>query len=197
MKKFILFTIMFLIFSFPIYCFSKTEVTVDLEKLDSNTQNEILKLQKKVSESVGQIDVKVEKIQKYKDIGLAIGVGLKEVCMTLNVEVNNFIKTPAGLIITGLVIYKCGGKDILKLVIMILLCSTFYIFATFSLFWWLGTKKRVKQVVDKVKEYEYIPRLEFKEGSYGKPSGRSICIFIHITSYIITTLILLMTICNL
>lgn len=136
----------------------------------------------------------LEKAQKYKDIGLAIGVGLKEVCQTLNVEVNNFIKTPAGIIVTTLVIYKCGGKDILKIVIVILLCSTFYIFTTLSLLWFLGTKKIVKKEVDKVKEYEYISRFNFKPEGYSNPSGRTVCIFIHTSSYVITTIILLIAI---
>lgn len=58
MKKTILFLLMFLIFSFPIYGFSKTEVTVDLEKLDSNSQSEILKINKKESEVKNTVDQK-------------------------------------------------------------------------------------------------------------------------------------------
>ena len=134
----------------------------------------------------------MSKLEKFAEVGTQIGVAIKQLCQTLNVEVNEFIKTPAGIIITGVIIYRCGGKDILKLLILMIFCFIGYIVTLSSTYFWLSNKKVCTDVVDKIKSYQYIPRHDFDVNDDGKIA----CVVIHVISLIIITLIFIITICN-
>lgn len=108
-----LYAALFLIlFSFTT-TFAGTQVTVDLTELPADVQNTILNIQKKQDKLTSNFNEKA--IEKYASIGKMLAVAMKEFCQTIGVEVNEFIKTPAGKIVTALLIWKYIGSDLTTL----------------------------------------------------------------------------------
>ena len=91
---------------------SETTVTVDLSDLDSNSRNAIIKALKK-QESVTDTLSKVVDPKAASEWAMAVTGAIKEVCKTLNIEVNEFVKTPVGMMVAGLIVYKVIGKDVI------------------------------------------------------------------------------------
>lgn len=102
------------------------KVVVDLKTLNeisSNSVSNVLKAiekEKKAVEEAKALAPKVEevlenidpdKFQKYVD---TIVSGVTALCKGLGVAVNEFIHTDVGLILTTVIIYNCGGKEIIS-----------------------------------------------------------------------------------
>lgn len=64
---------------------------------------------------------------------------IKDIANDLNVTVNEFIKTPAGMAVAGLIIYKVAGKEVLSQVFDIVLIIPFWIICM-SILWLLQRK---------------------------------------------------------
>ncbi len=104
------------VFVFTSVSLAATPVTVDLEKLPETARSQVLnelekESKKKKSNSIelkDLRDINPEDIQKW---GRAIASGVKETANVLNVEVNEFIKTPVGKGTAFLVFWKFIGKD--------------------------------------------------------------------------------------
>ena len=116
-KMFVLLVSFMLIVGFSAPTFAQnrdnTKVTVDLKELDDFTRNKVIEMIKK-SESTGvPISLGDLKPLEIKTWANAITETIKDVCHNLNVEVNEFIRTPAGMLITGLIVYRVIGKDLL------------------------------------------------------------------------------------
>jgi hypothetical protein len=96
-----------------------TEVTVNLEDLDQVARNKVLDSLKKAEKKAAET-ASTSVLEKVKDVnpedverwGKVIAKGIETVCSTLSVEVNDFIKTPVGMVTTGLIAYQIVGKDI-------------------------------------------------------------------------------------
>jgi len=94
-----------------------------------------------------------EKIDAWRKV---ITGTIKDVCNDLNVTVNDFIKTPVGMGVAGLIIYKVIGKDFLRTFVdVILVIPAWFICMTILLFLrhkYFGVKviyrKKVKTGVD-------------------------------------------------
>jgi hypothetical protein len=78
---------------------------------------------------------------KWQEIGIAFSETIKQVCQTLNVEVNQFIKSDVGKLTAGIIIYRMVGKDLLRILIisLFMLGLTFFIFS--SIYFVHGKKK--------------------------------------------------------
>jgi len=63
----------------------------------------------KVEEVIEKIDP--DKFQKYVD---TIVSGVTKLCKGLGVAVNDFIKTEVGMILTALIVYNCGGNEMIS-----------------------------------------------------------------------------------
>jgi hypothetical protein len=61
-----------------------------------------------ISEAVKTLDP--EKIDSWRKV---VTGTIKDICSDLNVTINEFIATPAGMLITGLVVYNLAGKDMI------------------------------------------------------------------------------------
>jgi len=71
------------------------------------------------------VDNDPEELQKWSKLIVAT---IEDTCSSLNVTVNEFVKTPVGLGVSGLIIYKVIGKELLFGVVNAIL----------ALFVWLG-----------------------------------------------------------
>jgi hypothetical protein len=189
MKR-IIFIAISMILLFPLLSFA-IQVTVDLEKVKPEEAAAILQA-KKVSENPAAALPQPDVVEKYAKMGAEIGMALKEVCKTLSVEANDFVKTPVGMTVAGLIVYKYFGKDIIKLLLMFILCFTVTIFNTISLYWWIAKKKVVTEINEKVKKYDYIPRYDFKNDD-----SRGFCVGCHVFIYIVIGICSLSTVISL
>ena len=109
-----------------------TQITLILEEMDERTRGYVTNhmayrakkaaAKKKAAEAPkdiaeSQIVAKViesitpENIQTW---GTALAEGIKSVCHTLNIEVNEFIKTDVGKLTAGMLIYYVVGDDVIK-----------------------------------------------------------------------------------
>jgi len=171
----IVFMIMFLL---PLLSFA-TSISIDLDKVTGDEAAMILNAKKKIdnpTENLPQPDV----VEKYAKMGSEIGAALKEVCKTLSVEANEFVKTPVGMTVVGLIVYRYFGKDVIKLILMFIFCTTATIFNTISLWWWISKKRVVTDISEKVKKYAYIQRYNFNNNE-----SRGFCVGFHIFVYIV------------
>ena len=165
-----------------------TEVTVNLEDLDNITRNNVLnklkELKKKKAGSITNKLANMDPAEVTKWTG-AITKTIKDVCHDLNVEVNDFAKTPVGIGIVGIIIYKVVGADFIS--------SMKTIF--FTLLWWfivsvaviisfrhfhMCKKVKVKTPNDKGKlvttDIKYVKRYNFNsnDGKVGSAWAHSI-----------------------
>jgi hypothetical protein len=115
------FVIIFLLTSFA---FAGSNNSVNIDNLSPQEKTLFFELQKKASlanqqsDAAAQIakgiqDLKGIDVKSLTDWRVFITDTIKDICRDLNVSVNDFIKTPAGAGIAGLIIYKVAGKDIL------------------------------------------------------------------------------------
>lgn len=79
----------------------------------------------------------VEDVEKYADIGTNIAKALGTAAKELNVGINEFISTPAGIIATGLIIYKVLGQDVLNQIHSIFEAFAFSIIWVSYLIWFI------------------------------------------------------------
>ena len=138
-----------------VYAGNNTNVNIDLTKLDSTTRDQVIKQLKNENDITK--DLTAENVKKFSDYGVVIATTLKEVCKNLNVEVNEFIKTPAGMITTGLIVYKLVGKDIIHTALTLILYGCLFIVVMISFIYFHTSKK----LVDKDKNIKYIPRVDW------------------------------------
>ena len=83
---------------------------------------------------------------EWREMGDAFAQTIKQVCQTLNVEVNAFLKSDVGKLTAAVIIYKMVGKDLLR----IILSTCIWIGITFMMICsikFLHMKKIVKQLV--------------------------------------------------
>ena len=133
-----------LVFS-PIFAFAEdrsTEVTIDLKKMDPETAKKILSKMKEDEEK--GTEVSQSQVEKWKEIALGLGEAVKELCSTLNVEINAFIKTDAGRILTFVLIWKLVGASILSFLIKFFVWGTIFVITLLS-FRYFHTNKKVKK----------------------------------------------------
>lgn len=110
----ILGSLFLILFSFSV-AFAGTQVTVDLTKLPSNVQSQVLDQLKQ--DEAKNLDVSQEQVEKWANIGKMLAVAMNEFCTTIGVQVNEFIKTPAGMLVSGVLIWKYIGSDILRIIL--------------------------------------------------------------------------------
>jgi len=144
---------------------SATKVEVDLEDLNSTTRNNVLEAIKKQNEGLGAItDADPGKIKAWSTL---FTTTIKDVCQTLNVEVNAFISTPVGMLTAGLIAYKVLGEDLRGIIFGLgawfaVVPILFYVFAKYNF------PKKFKvyhEVAGKkaLKEIKYIPRVKHED----------------------------------
>ena len=128
-------------------------------KIDSTTRQNIVKyLNEKDSIAGVKID-DIKEFEKYADIFINT---LSRVCNTLNVEMNEFIKTDVGRLTAVLIIYKMIGKDLVRIAVCLsIIITVSFIQLMFYLF--VIRKKKIIKKDEKgaVLNIQYIDRFEW------------------------------------
>lgn len=94
-----------------------TNVVVDLKDLDNNTRNavvEAIKQKEKAAASDFVSTLPKMDPSSAKEWVSVFTTAIRDICHDLNVEVNEFIKTPVGMLVGGLIVYKVVGKDVIN-----------------------------------------------------------------------------------
>ena len=99
---------------------SDTNVVVDLKDLSSDARNAVIyaiKEKEKMQKAAAPLEMlpKMDPSTAKEWVSIFTGA-IRDICHDLNVEVNDFIKTPVGMLVGGLIVYKVVGKDVLSTV---------------------------------------------------------------------------------
>lgn len=87
---------------------NSTKVTVDLQDLGTNERSAVLDAVKNEQPKI--TNVTPDEVKKWSAIGKGIGDAFAATAKALNVGINDFIKTPAGVMVMwGLAVYLWGG----------------------------------------------------------------------------------------
>ncbi len=85
---------------------------------------------KVIPEAIRIIDKDPEELDKWRK--LIVGT-IKDTCNDLNVTVNEFAKSPVGIGVVGLILYKIVGKDLITGVIRITIAGIMWVLITIIL----------------------------------------------------------------
>ena len=169
MKTFFVATLFLFISS---VAFAQTETVVDLTLLPDSARLAILDQQKKAAAAAAKVPISEnfseEAIEKYATIGKMLAISMKEFCATIGVEVNTFIKTPAGKIVTALLIWKYIGSELTSFFM-----GTFILFSCFMIVFMVAKRFLMKRKTTTVKLDENNKKVKcveyeephFKQGS--------------------------------
>ncbi|RLI55923.1 MAG: hypothetical protein DRO87_08525 [Candidatus Thorarchaeota archaeon] len=110
---------------------------IPVSNLSSQERYDLMKLLDKVSEDKKM--VKAVSAQQVMDMAnhperldawrKVITGTIKDICNDLNVTVNEFIKTPVGMGVAGLIVYKVAGKDVLSNFMDFFILAPFWVFS--------------------------------------------------------------------
>jgi hypothetical protein len=122
---------------------------------------------------------------KWREIGQAFAETVKQVCNTLNVEVNQFIKSDVGKLTAGIILWKMIGKDLIRVVVLsfFLFCLTIVIFSSI---YFVHGRKKVKTIVDGKEQITYRDRwIDWN----GNSDARIISVVVHLIAWFATNAI--------
>lgn len=125
--------------------------TNDLTGFDNLTAVQRAEIAKTIAETAALnskpnqvIAPSAEDIGKYADIGQSVAKALGAAMKELNVEANNFLTTPVGMITTGLIVYKVLGNDVLTQIHDIIQSFVFTTIWLGYLFWYIRNNRDVR-----------------------------------------------------
>lgn len=161
--------------------------TIKIEDLLTNpglTAEERNKLAKLVREKSGvsaSIMNNLSDTTKWQEVGKAFSETIKDVCQTLNVEVNQFIKSDVGKLTAAIIVYKMVGKDVIRIgvILMFMFILTLMIFS--SIYFIHGKKKW------KVKDSNGAEHIEVKDRwiEWSNEDVRTGSVIIHLIAWFV------------
>lgn len=136
------------------------EVTVDellkSDHLSKDTREAVAKAVRKAEETI--VPASAVELKKWQEFGDAFAITIKSIAHTLNVEVNEFLKSDVGKLTAGVIVYKMIGKDILRIIILTASAFMFTMMVTFSL---LVFHKKKKTKIKETGEIKYVERFDW------------------------------------
>jgi hypothetical protein len=94
---------------------SGTKITVDLNDLDQSAQSAVIAAKAKETAPT-KPTVTVDEAKKWTNIGKGLGDAISSTCKALSMSVNDFIKTPAGLLTVAMLVLYLFGHTIWSIV---------------------------------------------------------------------------------
>lgn len=162
-----------------------TVVTVDLKDLGSDTVNAIL-YAKKQADKTSQSSIvvpKVEDVKEWASIGTMIGDSISATAKSLSVSVNDFIKTPVGMMVLFLIFFKVVGASVWQI-----FAGTIFL-TIFGTAWWKSYKYYLIPWVLTEKTFDkdglVTSTTETLESYPFSRDGKAGAVFFHIASLIV------------
>lgn len=165
MKKMFLVGVVVMVFLLSVVCVNAVSITIDTDNLDKNTAASVLQAEKNARQAATVATEKVftaDNVEKFADIGVKIGKVIAATCKELSIEVNEFVKTPVGMITMGLIVYKVVGEKLWSVIggTLAWFAIVAVIFLSLRRF---HMSERVVTNSDKENpRIEYVPRFEFE-----------------------------------
>ncbi|MBI5742347.1 MAG: hypothetical protein HZA25_00730 [Candidatus Niyogibacteria bacterium] len=138
---------------------SATQVTVDLEKITPEQVAAVMAAKQSAETPPKAAVPTVDQMEKWADVGAKVGQAIAATAKELNVGVNEFAKTPVGLLTMGLITWKVIGHDLLGIIggTLAWIAITSVILFSFSRF----------HISERIKDKErgtvtYVPRYRFE-----------------------------------
>ncbi len=160
---------------------SDTTVVVDLKELDSQTADSILKKMKEKEKKDVVQQLNPTSIREWKETALGLGMAVKELCKALNVEINAFLKTDAGKLLTFILVWKLFGATMLSFLIKLIVWGSFILLSIIS-FRYFHMRKRIKNEKGVI---EYIDRYDWRSDE-----AKTFSVGLHLGIVIISALII-------
>lgn len=167
MKKILfVFLVLFMFIPFTnVFAGQSNQATITAEDLlkNPNISSEVREtIVQAINKQQGsQTIVNIEKAYEWKDFVKVFAEAIKEVCHILNVEVNDFVKTPVGKMTAILIGYKIFGKDLIEIVSSVG-AAMFIISFYFIICWRLYGRRKV---INKDKTIKYEPYITICDNS--------------------------------
>ncbi|HLD91003.1 MAG TPA: hypothetical protein VI911_08330 [Patescibacteria group bacterium] len=118
---------------------NNTVVTVDLSKVPPDVATQLLSMQKKAAQEAkesGSIVTDIKEVtdgldpEKIQAWSLAVGSVIKEVAGSIGISVNDFLKTPAGWGLAGVILWKTGGPYLVDKCVAVVFGSSAWLLLT-------------------------------------------------------------------
>lgn len=127
---------------------------LNIDNLSSNEINQAIETSRKSLKSQNENSTIIDIVKNTKPIDLqawskVISDTIKNVCTDLNITVNEFVKTPVGMGISFLIVYKVIGKDLLDNAMdVIIMIPLWFIMTGINLFlgWYFFSIKTVYDI---------------------------------------------------
>jgi hypothetical protein len=158
----------------------------DMSRLTPEERVQLMALQDKMNQQ--RADERMEAAEKWIGIGERFGEKLGkiigDVCKELGIQANEFIKTPAGKLTVGLIVWKVIGEDLWDIVggTLAWLCITSILFVSFRHF-----HMNERTVNKESAEVKYISRYDFEDQNYETGSA-----WAHGIGFLLTTAVCLL-----
>jgi len=157
-----------------------TEVTVNLKDLDNETASRILnKMREKEKDKT--VELSPSKVDQWREIAQSLGLAVKELCQALNVEINAFIKTDAGKLLTFMLIWKVFGAQLVAALIRFVIWGTILGVTFWSFRYFHMSRKEI----GKDNKIEYVPRY-----NWGSNEAKTFSVAAHVIVAIVSALIM-------
>ena len=167
-KNFSLIVLIILILSFSTYSLAITaEEMLKNPNLTDTERSTIARVMAQTSDP--SIPAQIKGLLEWKDMGEAFATTIKQICQTLNVEVNSFLRSDVGKLTAAVIIYRMVGKDFIRIALYTLIWFGVTICISLSLKF-LHMKKRIKTIVRNEEQktieesFEYINRFDWEYG---------------------------------
>jgi len=162
----------------------KVEDLLTNPSLTAEERNKLARLIREKSQSQMTLSGVVGSLSdstKWQEIGIAFSETIKQVCQTLNVEVNQFIKSDVGKLTAGIIIYRMVGKDLLRIAIILLFMIGLTFFIFFSIYFIHGKKRW------KIKDKEGNEHIESKDRwiKWEDDTARTLSVCVHLIAWFV------------
>lgn len=163
-------------------------VTINLQEIPADLAAQVLRAKKKADEAAAVLPQATTIIQEVKEAteafdpaaitawSEAVGSIVKEMASALNVSVNEFLNTPAGLGIAGIIIWKAGGPYLVEIILDTVVGSIAWFVFSIIFLWvfhrlFFARNKITHKAQDGTIETSYEPRTTWKDKHGGYNSG--------------------------
>jgi hypothetical protein len=190
MRKFSIIIIMVLLFS-SVVPMAMSLTAEEMLKDPNLTDMERNAIAKAISKSgpESSFPQTLKGVLEWREMGEAFAETIKQICTTLNVEVNAFLHSDVGKLTAAVIVYKMVGKDIIRIILYtcIWLGVTFFIGSSIK---FLHMKKRVKNFISKDDKTPVIGISYIDRFSWDDDVTKEISLFVHIIAWFIFSCII-------
>ncbi|NCN07452.1 hypothetical protein GW933_02040 [Candidatus Falkowbacteria bacterium] len=160
------------------------KISIDLNKLDPETAAQVLQAQKIASGEITPLEM-ADQAEKWTNIGVNIGTAISGACDQLGTQVNEFVKTPVGIMVVGIIIWKMVGEDVWSIIggsLVWVVIGTF-ILRSYSYY------HKADRIKNEDGSYSYVRRYKFAEASHGEVSWETVSAVCHVVIFLVISLI--------